>query len=162
MSRTRIVATRQRSSASPPLAGTPQSHPRGLYLICATVGLERFSFFLLTAILVLYLNEHFGMSAARAVEVYGYFLCGCYVTPLLGGRLCDGRMGYRRTALLGGAVQSIGYLLFFAERSIILYGALALMALGGVLFKAGTQALLGSLYATGDPRRDRSFACSTR
>ena len=158
MSRTRIVAARYPSSDSPTLAGTPQSHPRGLYVICATVGPERFSFFLLSAILVLYLNEHLGVSSARAIEVYGYFLCGCYVTPLLGGRLCDGYMGYCRTALLGGALQFVGYLLFFADRAVILYGALALMALGGGLFKAGTQALLGSLYAPCDSRRDRSFS----
>ena len=96
-------------------SATPQAHrpdarrqPRGLYVLCATVGFERFSFFLFSAILVLYLNERIGLPGARAVAIYGSFLCGSYLTPLLGGRLCDGRLGCRRTALLGCALVGAG------------------------------------------------------
>lgn len=154
MSRTRGACP---VASRPPLSPSPQQ-PRGLYIICATVGFERFSFFLLSAILVLYLNEHIGLPPARAVEIYGYFLCGSYLTPLLGGRLCDGRLGCRRTALIGCSMQAVGYLAFFSERRIVLYGALVLMALGSGLFKAGTQALLGNLYCSDDARRERGFS----
>lgn len=145
-------------------SATPQAHrpdarrqPRGLYVLCATVGFERFSFFLFSAILVLYLNERIGLPGARAVAIYGSFLCGSYLTPLLGGRLCDGRLGCRRTALLGCALQAVGYGAFFSERIAVLYGALLLMAFGSGLFKAGTQTLLGNLYGFDDPRRERGF-----
>jgi POT family proton-dependent oligopeptide transporter len=157
MSRTCVVAAPPAVSGSPPPPADSPRHPRGLYVVCATVWLERFSFYLLSALLVLYLNEQLGLAEARAVEVYGYFLCGCYLTPLLGGLLSDGRLGERRTALLGGALQAIGYGLFFSERTGILCGALALLALGSGLYKAGTQALLGSLYTFSDTRREHGF-----
>lgn len=147
------------SDSATPHTPRPDSRrpPPGLYVLCTAVGFERFSFFLFSALLVLYLNERIGLPGARAVEIYGSFLCASYLTPLLGGRLCDGRLGCRRTALLGCAMQAAGYAAFFSERVAVLYGALSLLALGSGLFKAGTQTLLGNLYCLDDPRRERGF-----
>lgn len=136
----------------------PPHQPRGLYVLCITVALERFGFFLFSALFVLYLNERRDVTATRAVEIYGYFLSASYLAPLLGGRLCDGRMGCRRTALLGMSSQAIGYLMLTVENSAAIAIALGFMSLGSGLFKAGLQALLSNLYADADSRRESGFS----
>lgn len=156
MSQTDATAT-YRHADSPPQASPRSSIQSELWVLCAAVGFERFSFYLLSTLLVLYLNEERGVPAAWAVEIYGYFLCVSYLTPLIGGRLCDGRMGGFRTALVGCVVQVIGYTVIFTDHAVALYSALALLALGSGLFKAATQTLLSNLYAPDDARRDRGF-----
>ena len=118
----------------------------GLFFVCATVGTERFSFYLLSSVLVLYLNEQIGFSAARSVQVFGFFLCAAYLAPFLGGFLCDGKVGCRQTALWGSVLQTAGYF------------ALGLLAVGSGLFKAGTQTLIAGLFAPSDPQRERGFS----
>lgn len=157
MSRSHPIDAR---GAGPPVfpSPSPPRQPRSLYVLCITVALERFGFFLFSALFVLYLNERRGVSATRAVEIYGYFLSASYLAPLLGGRLCDGRMGCRRTALLGMSLQAIGYLLLSVENPAAIAIALGFMSLGSGLFKAGLQALLSNLYVDSDSRRESGFS----
>ena len=133
-------------------------HSRGLYVLCASIAAERFSFFLLTATLVLFLNERVGLSSAHSVEMVGYFLCATYLTPLWGGRLCDGRMGCRRVAALGCVLQTAGYCAFLIGNFAALLCGLILLAIGSGFFKASTQTLMGGLSADGDQQRERSFS----
>lgn len=157
MSRSHSIDAR---GAGPPVFQVPKPprQPRSLYVLCITVALERFGFFLFSALFVLYLNERRGVTSARAVEIYGYFLSASYLAPLLGGRLCDGRLGCRRTALLGMSLQVIGYLMLSVEHSMVIAPALGFMSLGSGLFKAGLQALLSNLYADADSRREKGFS----
>lgn len=135
-----------------------QRYPTGLYLLCGVIGAERFSFYLLSTFLVLYLNERLGLSADRAVALYGYLLCGSYVAPLLGGKLADGRLGSRLTALVGSALLCIGYLCLFVEHITAVYCALLFIAVGGGLFRTGMLSLLGKLFAPRDARRTDGFS----
>lgn len=150
-----LGATRLDVGAVPCL---PKRRQRELSILYAVVGAERFSFFLFAATLVLFLTEQLGFSAAHAVQTVGYFLCGAYLTPLVGGLLCDGRMGCRRVAILGSALQVAGYAAFLFQRLAAIPLALSLLAIGSGFFKAGTQTVMGGLYPASDPRRERSFS----
>ncbi len=130
---------------------------RVLQCVLGSVLFERFCFFLLISVLVLYLNERRGYSAPHAVQLYSMFVSGCYLMPLIGGQLCDGRLGSGRTSLLGMAIQSVGFLLFAVLDSDFTAISLALIAFGAGLFKAGTQTLVGGLFSSADPKRDRAF-----
>ena len=134
------------------------AHPPGLHFICAAVGAERFSFFLLSSVLVLYLNEHVGLSAARAVQSFGLFLCVSYLAPLIGGRLCDGNFGSQRTALYGALIQGLGYAALLGDSAAVLPLVMLLLALGSGLFKAGSQSLMANLYTAQHPLRARGFS----
>ena len=134
------------------------AHPPGLYFICAAVGAERFSFFLLSSVLVLYLNEHVGLSAAQAVQSFGLFLCVSYLAPLIGGRLCDGSFGSQRTALHGALTQGLGYAGLLGDSAAVLPLVMLLLALGSGLFKAGSQSLMANLYTSHHPQRARGFS----
>lgn len=148
----------QRCASPLPVARKQNDHPSGLHTLCFSVGLERFGFFLVSSILVLYLNEHARLTTTSAVQTLGCFLCATYLTTLLGGRLCDGQLGRRQTALWGCGLQTAGYLLLLVDGPFGLFSALVLLALGSGLFKAGTQTLIASLYIESDPRRDRGFS----
>jgi POT family proton-dependent oligopeptide transporter len=127
-----------------------------LWTLCAAVFCERFCFFLLISVLVLFLNERCGYEENLAVKVYGLFISGCYLMPLVGGRLCDGVLGPIRTTLLGMMVQTAGFLMLHIAALVPL--ALVLIAVGTGLFKAGTQTLLGCLDVSSEVQQNRLFS----
>ena len=127
-----------------------------LWTLCAAVFCERFCFFLLISVLVLFLNERCGYAENLAVKVYGLFISGCYLMPLVGGRLCDGILGPVRTTLLGMMVQTTGFLMLQIVQLVPL--ALVLIAVGTGLFKAGTQTLLGCLDVSSEVQQNRLFS----
>lgn len=135
-----------------------QRFPPGLYLLCGVVGAERFSFYLLSTYLVLYLNERLNLAAEHAVALYGYFLCGSYTAPLIGGKLADSRLGAHLTALIGCGVLFVGYVLLFGEQLSAVYCSLLLICLGSGLFKAGTQKLLGTLPSIDGRQRAQGYS----
>lgn len=140
---------------SPPYP-LPATQKRSLLALCLAVLCERFSFFLLISVLVLFLNERCGYPGSIAVRAYGLFISGCYLTPLIGGRLCDGKLGPARTMFLGLWAQICGFLLLRFVQATPL--ALALIALGTGLFKAGTQTLIGSLRVESEVEQNRLFS----
>ena len=88
-----------------------KSHPDSLvrqilWTLCAAVFCERFCFFLLISVLVLFLNERCGYEENLAVKIYGLFISGCYLMPLVGGRLCDGILGPIRTTCSGPSIAA--------------------------------------------------------
>ncbi|MGU3842895.1 peptide MFS transporter, partial [Vibrio diabolicus] len=88
-------------------------HPRGLFLLFGTELWERFSYYAMRAILVLYLtdttmNGGLGWSTKDALDLYGIYTGLVYITPLIGGYLADNYLGQRRSILLGGALMAIG------------------------------------------------------
>lgn len=136
---------------------TPSSHPRELYVLFFTEMWERFGYYLMLAIFVLYLNEHRGLSTGDAASLYGTYIGLAYLSPLLGGFLADRLLGHRRSILMGAAVLSLGYFLLALDRTAVFYVALGVLILGNGLFKPNIAALVGSLYAPGDQRRDAGF-----
>jgi POT family proton-dependent oligopeptide transporter len=142
-----------------------KGHPKGLFVaFFANMG-ERFGFYTMVSIFVLFMQAKYDMSAATAGFVYSTFMVGVYMFPLLGGFLADRFLGYGRTISLGIIVMFAGYILLALPTAMdkglaLVIGALAVIALGTGLFKGNLQALVGNLYD--DPKysamRDRAFS----
>jgi POT family proton-dependent oligopeptide transporter len=126
-----------------------KGHPKGLYVLFFTEMWERFGFYTMLAIFVYYMQENFGWDATTATNVYGIFLAGVYITPIIGGWLADNILGYGKTITLGAIVMGIGYLMMAVPTSspLQLYVALVVVCIGNGLFKANISVLVGNLYA---------------
>ncbi|MCF8308355.1 MAG: peptide MFS transporter [Bacteroidales bacterium] len=145
-------------------------HPKGLFVaFFANMG-ERFSYYTMLAIFVLFLQARFNMSAGSAGDYYGGFLFGIYFLPILGGIIAD-RWGYGRTIMWGLTIAFIGKIILtmpgFTQEGyfgintelIIIIVALFVISLGTGLFKGNLQALVGKLYDEPRfaPQRDNAF-----
>ncbi len=138
-----------------------KGHPKGLYVaFFANMG-ERFGYYTMLAIFLLYIQSKFGWSTTQAGHVYGIFLFGIYFLPLLGGIIADNVLGYGRTILLGIIVMITGYALLAMPGTgeYFIYLALAVISLGTGLFKGNLQALVGNMYddAKYSKLRDSAF-----
>jgi POT family proton-dependent oligopeptide transporter len=141
-----------------------KGHPKGLFVaFFANMG-ERFGFYTMISIFVLFMQAKYGMSAAAAGFMYSTFMVGVYILPLLGGFLADRYLGYGRTIKLGIVVMFAGYVMLTLPTKMnsglpLIVAALAVICLGTGLFKGNLQALVGNLYD--DPKysamRDRAF-----
>jgi len=164
-------------SHAPPLFG----HPRGLTFLFATEMWERFSYYGMRALLVLYMVKYLflperaesvaGYGALKAAleavfgplgvqpfasQVYGLYTALVYLSPILGGWLADRVLGQRRMVVIGGVLMAIGHFLMASERWLLI--ALGFLILGSGAFKPNISTQVGHLYAPGDPRRDRAFS----
>lgn len=125
-----------------------KGHPKGLFVAFFTNMGERFGYYTMLAIFVLYLQSKFGWSTSEAGRVYGFFLFGVYFLPLLGGYVADNLLGYGKTILLGIIIMFLGYglLAMPGTGEFFIYLALAVISLGTGFFKGNLQALVGNLY----------------
>ena len=140
------------------------SHPAGLYLLFFTEMWERFSYYGMRAILILYLTKKFvegglGMDPAYAPILYGNFTGLVYFTPLIGGWLADKYLGRRNAITIGGLLMMCGQFTLFAINTHMgLYAGLFLLIIGNGFFKPNISTLIGGLYKDGDERRDSAFS----
>lgn len=138
-----------------------KGHPKGLYVfLFANMG-ERFGYYTMLAIFILFLQAKFGMDAEAAGSVYGTFLFGIYFIPLIGGILADRVLGFSKTIIIGIILMILGYLLLAQPGSskMIIYSALAVISVGTGFFKGNLQAMVGKLYddANLNKYRDAAF-----
>ena len=140
-----------------------KGHPKGLYLLFFTEMWERFSYYGMRAILILYLTKKFiegglGMDEKYAMLLYGYFTGFVYFTPLIGGWLADRYLGKRLAVTIGGITMMLGQFTLFGLNSTTgLYIGLLLLIIGNGFFKPNISTLVGGLYKDGDSRRDAAF-----
>ena len=140
-----------------------KGHPKGLYLLFFTEMWERFSYYGMRAILILYLTKKLlegglGMDEQNAMLLYGYFTGLVYFTPLIGGWLADKYLGKRLAITIGGITMMIGQFVLFGMNNMTgLYLGLFLLIIGNGFFKPNISTLVGGLYADGDDRRDSAF-----
>jgi proton-dependent oligopeptide transporter, POT family len=144
------------TQATPPTATVPTSHPRGLYVLFATEMWERFNFYGMRALLVLFLAYSLKIGEQESSIIYGGFLGLCYLTPMLGGYIADKYLGNRNCIQLGGLTMGIGQLLLFASGSIftesletaktLMWIALGVIILGNGFFKPNISSMVGQLY----------------
>jgi POT family proton-dependent oligopeptide transporter len=144
------------------LSHAREKHPPGLYVLFATEMWERFGFYSMLAMFVLYLRgpqpHGFGWEPARATSLYANYLMFVYASPLLGGWLADKLLGYRRSVVIGGVLFMAGYALMSVSRTPgLLYGALALLVMGNGFFKPNVSAMVGNLYPEGSHLKDRAY-----
>jgi len=124
---------------------------------------ERFSYYGMRAILILYLTKKFiegglGMDEKYAMLLYGYFTGFVYFTPLIGGWLADRYLGKRLAVMIGGVTMMLGQFTLFGLNSTTgLYIGLLLLIIGNGFFKPNISTLVGGLYKDGDSRRDAAF-----
>ena len=132
-----------------------ERQPRALPTIFFTEMWERFSYYGMRALLVLYLVNALHYERADALEIYGLYTGLVYLSPLLGGWLADRYLGTRKAVLIGGITMALGHFAMAFEP--LLYLALGLLIAGNGFFKPNMATLLGSLYRENDPRRDGGF-----
>jgi POT family proton-dependent oligopeptide transporter len=133
-------------------------HPRGLSVLFFSEMWERFSFYGMRALLVLYMVNQLGYSEdERAYPVYGAYGALVYFFPVIGGWVANRWLGYRNSILLGGALMAMGHFAMAIESTIGFYGALGLLCIGNGMFKPNISSTVGRLYREGDHRRDRGF-----
>lgn len=138
------------------------AHPKGLWVLFGTEMWERFNFYGMRTLLVLFLVNSLLMKEEDASLIYGGFLGLCYLTPMLGGFIADRYFGNRNCILLGGLMMAIGQLLLFFSGSIfpsnislattLMYSALGIIVFGNGFFKPNISSMVGSLY----PKQEKS------
>ena len=130
-------------------------HPVGLPVLFFTEMWERFSFYGMRALLVLYLVNSLHYQRGDALSIYATYTGLVYLTPILGGYLADRWLGLRRAILVGGVVMALGH--FAMAFPPLLHIGLGLLIVGNGFFKPNISTLVGSLYEQQDPRRDAGF-----
>ena len=156
-------------------------HPRGLTFLFTTEMWERFSYYGMRSLLILYMVKFvllpdnadgvIGLAALRrfyesifgplgtqpfASHVYGLYTALVYLTPLFGGMLADRVLGQRRTVILGASLMAVGHFMM-AFQPLFLF-ALLVLIFGNGAFKPNITTQIGALYEPGDPRRDRAYS----
>ncbi|MED3353149.1 oligopeptide:H+ symporter, partial [Bacillus thuringiensis] len=140
-----------------------KKHPPGLYLLFFTEAWERFSYYGMRGLLVLYLTTSLvsgglGFDKAVAVQIYGIFTMLVYFTPIIGGWLTDHFITKRHAITIGGIIMAIGnFVLFSMNTKTGLFLGLGLLVIGNGFFKPNISTLLGQLYSDNDSRRDSAF-----
>ncbi|MEM9918338.1 MAG: peptide MFS transporter [Bacteroidota bacterium] len=154
MSKTPNVSTQQ----------TFLGHPVGLFILFFTEMWERFSYYGMRAILVLFLveetsskNPGFGWDDGSAYALYGWYTMFVYVASIPGGILADRYIGQRKAVMLGGLLLCIGHGVLAIEALWAFYTGLAFIILGVGALKPNISTMVGGLYGKGDKRRDMGF-----
>jgi POT family proton-dependent oligopeptide transporter len=165
--------------------GTILGHPKGLFLLFVTEMWERFSYYGMRALLVLYavaathaVNPGLGWAEPQALKLYAWYTGFTYLTPLLGGWLADNYLGQRKSVIIGGIIMALGQFslaspldtfgtaaavsipalgIAFPEAPVSFYLGLLGLIVGNGFFKPNISTMVGDLYPQGDARRDGAF-----
>ena len=147
-------------------------HPRGLFVLFYAEMWERFSYYGMRALLILYLTKFWLFGDGKSTLVYGAYTSLVYITPVLGGYLADRWLGQRKAVLFGGILLALGHgfmavegmkgvtdpLVKQADPAInIFWLALALIIVGSGFLKANISVIVGQLYRMTDIRRDSAY-----
>ncbi|HXB44273.1 MAG TPA: peptide MFS transporter [Puia sp.] len=143
------------------------NHPKGLYILFATEMWERFNFYGMRAILILFMTKALLFDHAFASNLYGSYLSLVYLSPLLGGYIADRYWGNRRSIIVGGIVMAIGEVVLFLcgtfyhsipqLSAFLFFAGLGLMITGNGFFKPNISSLVGQLYPKTDHRKDAAY-----
>ena len=139
--------------------GSGRVLPGFLILLFFVEMWERFSYYGMRALLVLFLTSYIGFEDKNAYLVYSLFAAISYAFPILGGLLADKLMGFRSMVLIGGIVITFGHIAMALSENntYLIFLGLSLIGVGTGLFKGNITNLLGACYKEGDPRRSQGF-----
>lgn len=137
-------------------------HPMGLYILFFTEMWERFSYYGMRALLVLYMastieDGGLGWTNASAIELYGWYTMLVYVMSIPGGIIADRLIGQKKSVLYGGIILVAGHSILAIEQMWAFYTGLGLIILGVGMLKPNISTMVGGLYKKGDLRRDKGF-----
>lgn len=157
-----LRASSARGLGEGPAAPMKVRHPPGLYLLFVTEMWERFSYYGMRAMLVLYMvasttDGGLGFADKKATSWYGTYTSLVYLTPLIGGFLADRFLGTHRSMVLGGLIIALGHFTLAIENEWSFLAGLGLIIIGTGFFKPCVTTMCGQLYEKGDKRRDAAF-----
>jgi POT family proton-dependent oligopeptide transporter len=142
------------------------NHPKGLYLLFVTEMAERFSFYGMRAILILYMTNALFFEMSKASKIYGSYMGLVYLTPLLGGYMADRYWGNRRSIIIGAVLMAVGQFCMFLSGSAyqnaslataLMFVGLGFLIFGNGFFKPNISTMVGQLYPPADRRIDTAF-----
>lgn len=140
---------------------TKHKQPAGIYFLFTVEMWERFNYYGMRAILVLFMTKFMMFSTERAGSLYGWFTGLVYLSPLIGGYIADRYWGRGKAIITGCSLMAIGQFTLastaISPSIVIFYAALLLIIIGNGFFKPNIAATVGSLYEKNDPRRDGGF-----
>ncbi len=145
---------------------TTSRHPKGLYLLFITEMWERFSYYGMRALFILYMTQALMFNKELSSQIYGNYTGLVYLTPLIGGYIADRYWGNRRSILWGAIVMAIGQFMMFLSACYfenislaqnLMYGGLLFLILGNGLFKPNISTMVGDLYEPTDSRKDAAY-----
>ena len=150
-----------------PTKNESTGHPKGLYILFATEMWERFNFYGMRAVLVLFMTHALLFDKVFASNIYGSYLSLVYLTPLIGGFMADRYWGNRRSIMAGGLVMAAGELILFCcstvyhtmpqQSTLLCFSGLGFMIGGNGFFKPNISIMVGELYPKGDRRKDAAY-----
>ena len=137
-------------------------HPKGLSILFFTEMWERFSYYGMRALLVLFLMANvgdggFGWTKVEALTLYGWYTMAVYLVAIPGGIIADKLLGQKKTVMLGGFILVAGHFMMAVPGMWAFYTALTLIVIGSGFLKPNISTLVGGLYKQGDQRRDGGF-----
>ncbi len=139
-------------------------HPAGLFVLFFTEMWERFSYYGMRAILVIFLtgailgdNPGWEWSTPAALSLLGTYALFVYLTPLLGGWLADNKIGYRRAVVIGALLMTLGHASMAVETPTFLYIGIALLILGNGFFKPNMTSIISKMYEGHDEKKDGAY-----
>lgn len=152
-------------SSTATLSNTPKGHPKGLYVLFVTEMWERFSYYGMRALFVLFMTKALLIDKALASDIYGSYTGLVYLTPLIGGYMADRYWGNRKSIVIGGIMMAIGQFFMFISGSVyqsasapaFMFTGLAFLIIGNGFFKPNISTMVGQLYPEGDKRVDSAF-----
>ena len=143
-----------------------KGHPKGLYVLFVTEMWERFSYYGMRALFILFMTKALLFDKAYASEIYGSYTGLVYLTPLLGGYMADRYWGNRKSIIIGGILMAVGQLLMFMAGTFyqevdvatnFMFIGLTFLIVGNGFFKPNISTMVGQLYPAGDKRVDSAF-----
>lgn len=143
-----------------------KGHPKGLYLLFVTEMWERFSYYGMRALFMLYMTQALLFNKGFSSQVYGSYTGLVYLTPLLGGYIADRYWGNRRSIVTGAIIMALGQFLMFLSACYyinldiaqpLMFCGLGALILGNGFFKPNISTMVGSLYNKEDKRKDSAF-----
>ncbi|MGZ3952724.1 MAG: peptide MFS transporter, partial [Flavisolibacter sp.] len=138
-------------------------HPKALYILFFTEMWERFAYYLMVGILLLYLIDDKtggkGLSEHVGADIVGSFIALVYLTPFIGGLLADRHLGYIRSIFLGGGLMAAGYLCLAIPGNTALFVSLTMIIIGNGFFKPNISTVLGNIYNRAElrPLKDNAY-----
>jgi proton-dependent oligopeptide transporter, POT family len=137
-------------------------HPLGLFILFFTEMWERFSYYGMRALFVLYLtatlaNGGQGWSGAEATMLYGWYTGLVYITPIIGGLIADKFWGYKKAILVGGFLMTLGHAVLAVDAIPAFYLGCTFLILGNGFFKPNISSMVGQLYPDGSLLKDSAY-----
>ena len=139
-------------------------HPAGLFVLFFTEMWERFSYYGMRAILVIFLtgvvtgdNPGWGWSTPAALSLLGTYAMFVYLTPLVGGWLADNKIGYRMAVVIGALLMTLGHAAMAVETPLFLYIGITLLILGNGFFKPNMTSIISKMYEGQDDKKDGAY-----